>query len=456
MERKAETFLKTWFESPHRKPLILRGARQVGKSTLVRLFCKKNHIELFEINLEKSPLGSFESKNISIKNIIQEIELMLGKPFIPSLKSLIFIDEIQSQPRAITALRYFYEDHPNIAVISAGSLLEIVLNKEKEISFPVGRVEFYYLGPMVFSEFMGASHNNLLKNEFSKPIKTQNSDALHEHLNNHYKKFLAVGGMPEAVKRYFESEKLVNVQSVHRSIIETYKNDFTKYGSRVKVDRLDKIFSAVPFVVGQKLKYANIDPNLKARDVKAGLELLELAQVISSCIHSNCSGHPIESQADSSVRKLFFLDIGLWNYIMKTNLQSIIDDKLLLTNGVLAEQFVAQHLLYQNKGISAPTLNYWLKDKKTSKAEVDFVLEHKERIIPIEVKAGKSSKLKSLYYFLSEKKQNLGIKISTDPYQKVKIMETISDGQKAIIVNGILISIPIYYVEYILDFINSD
>jgi predicted AAA+ superfamily ATPase len=242
---------------------------------------------------------------------------------------LIFIDEIQSQPRAITALRYFYEDYPNIALISAGSLLEIVLNKEKDISFQVGRVEFYYLGPMQFSEFINASNNSLLKKELSRPSKIQNSDALHEHFCENYKKFLAVGGMPEAVKTYYQSEKLINVQNVHRSIIETYKSDFPKYGLKVKIDRLDKIFSAVPYLVGQKLKYANIDRDLKARDVKNGLELLELAKVISSCVHSNCSGHPIESQTDSSVRKLFYLDIGLWNYAMKTNLQSIIDNKSL-------------------------------------------------------------------------------------------------------------------------------
>ncbi len=451
MRRKAEEFLKGWYDQPQKKPLILRGARQVGKSTLVRNFCRNQGIRLLEINLEKTPLPSMEVDRIDPTCILQEIELEANQVFRQDEQCLVFIDEIQAQPKAIRALRYLYEDLPHVSVIAAGSLLEVILSSES-ISFPVGRVEFYYLGPMSFSEFLEASGKDSLLNAFNRESLQELQGAhLQSHLFDMYKSYLAVGGMPEAVKVFFSSGSFADVRRVQQSLIETYRADFPKYGRRTDIHLLDQVFTKIPPMVGRKMKYVEIAREQRSRDIKGALDLLLKAQVVSSAHHTNATQPPIEAQKDEKIFKIFYLDVGLWNCAMKTDIKSILAGDDLVTTGAMAEQFVAQHLMYLNNGTSSPSLYYWLKDKTSSKAEVDFVLEWQSKIFPIEVKAGKAARLKSLQWFMYEKKSPLGVRISKTSLGCGLLRAKLSDGQRAVEVEGQLLSLPHYYIERLPD-----
>ncbi len=401
MYRFAEEFLEQWLLSKNRKPLILRGARQVGKSTLVKLFAKNNKLKLIEINLEKEKLKSIKKDSISTLNIIDEIQSLFEVNL--DKNTLLFFDEIQKQPDLIPALRYFYEDHKDIPIISAGSLLEFELEKH-EFQMPVGRVQYFYLGPMSFFEFlMALGKKNLIQAVENKNLNID--QALFDQLTKYFQEFLYIGGMPEAVKTYVETKDPSQVRQIHRNIIQTYRDDFPKYAKHSQLDDLQQIFEKIPDLIGQKNKFTNYSSEMKSREVKKCLHLLNLARVILPCYHSNCSGVPLISQKDETIFKNYFLDVGLLNYLKKVSWIQAKDfiNSSLLTKGEMAEQFAAQHIAYREQGLEAPTLLYWLRDKTPGKAEVDFVIEQGGRITPIEIKAGSSGKLKSLLQFSEEK-----------------------------------------------------
>ncbi len=403
MRRIQTQYLKEWYLKNNRKPLMVRGARQVGKSTLVRLFAKELNLDLIEINLEKNKLRSLEFQNEKlVVSILQEIESKFNKKI--HEKTLIFFDEIQQLPELIPALRFFYEERPDLAVVCAGSLLEFVL-EEHEFSMPVGRIEFLYLGPMKFSEFLMNGEKeelfNQVQNKFPKITSSH-----YEQLTEQLKKYFFIGGMPEAIKNYYETHSPKAVRDVHHSIIATYKNDFTKYTKNKELPRIEEVFEALPNNFGKKIKYTEISAALDSRKIKRSLHLLALAHLIQICYHSNSSGIPISSQKDINVFKLYFLDIGLLHYMFGLGWSDInnLDNKSLLTQGVSAEQFIAQHLAYRNGPQEAPELYYWLRDKNAANAEVDFIISKGRSIIPIEIKSGKSGSIKSLIQFMGEKK----------------------------------------------------
>lgn len=447
MERNLSTQLSAWYKKKGRKPVLLRGARQVGKSTLVKNFCKAHQLVLIEVNLEKSPLKALELEGFQIAKIIQEIELTYQHS-LTAPGVLLFFDEIQSQPKAITALRYFYEDYPHISVLAAGSLLELAL-AENHVSFPVGRIENFFLGPMTFSEFVRAAGNTRLTESLTIGKLETISETAFQMLKDLYLHYLVVGGMPEAVDKFFRTKDLEQVQKVHKSIVETYKSDFPKYAKRINVSRLEMVFENVPAIVGEKLKFSKLNPEMKSRDLKNILSLLSLARIVSPCTHSNASGVPLSAHADSAVQKLYFLDVGLYNYMMQTPRLALLQNEELANRGAIAEQFVAQHLLYHQE--TQRPLHYWLRDKSTGKAEVDFLLQHENKILPIEVKATSAKKLKSLLVFLFEKDLKLGFKLSLEKFKKEKLKEKLSDGMKAKTVETKIITLPLFFIERIYE-----
>ena len=268
MKRIAELHLSHWFTKKTRQPLIIRGARQVGKSTLVRLFCESQKLQLIEINLEKTKLLSVATDDFDIQKVLDEIQLKTKKRI--DEKTIIFLDEIQESPQLLKSLRYFYEERPELAVISAGSLLELALKKES-ISFPVGRVEFYHLGPMTFTEFLWATNNHFLQEKLESldfsPAVTALAKA---QLQNYY----YVGGMPKAVKTFVEEKSLVSVRDIQNQILQTYVADFPKYNSRIQVERIDRVFNSTITQLGKKIIYQKIDPGSQARDTRRILDLL--------------------------------------------------------------------------------------------------------------------------------------------------------------------------------------
>ena len=374
MKRIAESTLIKWLKNPYRKPLIIRGARQVGKSTLVRNFARDQKLNLIEINLEKHLELDTIFKTLDMKKIIREIEGLTGKDILAA-NSLLFLDEIQATPRALQALRYFYEEHPQLPVIAAGSLLEFVLSKHN-FSMPVGRIEYLYLGPMTFEEFLFEKENDLLKYINNFNINTSIPQTAHNRLLENQREYLFVGGMPESIFRYIQTNQLKEAVNVQQSIIETYKDDFSKYVSQNRLIRLHRVFNYIPATIGKKVKYSNIPGDDKARELKITLDLLTKAGLISPIYHSSCSGIPLNVEIDFTKFKLLFLDIGLMNRVCGLDWLAIssMDERNLVNEGSIAEQFIGQHLLYSSNELKAPQLNYWLREQKTSNAEVDYVI----------------------------------------------------------------------------------
>lgn len=414
IKRKAIKDLATWLSSKHRKPLVLRGARQVGKSTLVKDFALEAKLNLIEINLEERSLQTFSSKTIDIHKIILEIELIIERRINPE-KDLVFIDEIQKSTTALMSLRYFYEKRPDLKVIAAGSLLDFVLNDE-QFSFPVGRVEFYKVGPLLFSEFLEATKNEILIEEFQKPL-AKISDIVHQKLIELWKIYSMIGGMPEVVSLYFENKKDFNLaRKTQKNILFTYKADIMKYSKQSQIVRCDKVFDWIPGSLGEKVKYSEIDRNEKARDLKIAIDTLSYARVITKCFHCNAMKLPLAMSKDESVYKLYHLDSGLAAAMMDLDVKSYLlnEDSY---NGKLAEQVVAQNLISLNP-YDQSELFYWLKDKSSHNAEVDFVISSDGNILPIEVKSGPNSRSKSLFVFKEDHpKVKSGIIFSTEPFK---------------------------------------
>ena len=280
MKRKAEVRLQKWIHSKNRKPLIIRGARQVGKSTLVRQFAATNNLNLHEINFERHTTLINVFKSFDIKRILEELEFIIQKGSILKKGGILFLDEIQAVPPAIQALRYFYEDYPDLPVVAAGSLLEIVLAKHS-FSMPVGRIEYLFLNPMTFEEVLEAhKQGDLLKLLQEYKLDSPFPESAHSRLLDLQRKYFIVGGMPEAVNRFIETESLEDASEAHAGIFETYRDDFAKYSTQSSLLRLHKILDYVPGAVGEKLKYVNIDHQEQARELKKALDLLIKARLI--------------------------------------------------------------------------------------------------------------------------------------------------------------------------------
>ena len=294
MYRKQLEFLETWLRNKNRKPVIIRGARQVGKSTLVELFAREQQKTLRLVNLERHPALSSVFSTKDPQQIIQQLE------FLPNMgrvgaDSFLFLDEIQAVPEAIPALRYFYEDLPELPVVSAGSLLEFALT-DHTFSMPVGRVQYLHMGPMTFSEFLLAVGEERL-NDFITHYKLGQTvgEVVHQRLLELLRSYYYVGGMPEAVAVFAETRSYKSVSEVHNSIIETYRDDFPKYAGTRNLSRMLNVFNFAARNIGIKIKYSNISTRDQSITIKKDIELLAMARVISKVIHSHCSGLPLQA-----------------------------------------------------------------------------------------------------------------------------------------------------------------
>lgn len=442
MFRYAQSELKEWKDSTGRKPLVIRGARQVGKTFLVREFAQKEFRNSVEINFDWMPEKAvlFHSRNPS--EIIDLLEIEFGIDIIPG-ETLIFLDEIQSAPEVLSLLRYFYELVPELHIIAAGSLLEFALS-QTNFSMPVGRIEYLFLGPMTFEEFILATESNGVQlTEKLHQFKIEDSwpEAIHRKFDGIFQKYLSVGGLPEAILNYRKQTRSADVAKSLDTIQQTYQDDFAKYRGRVDFLRLRKTFSALPRLIGNKLKYANIDREEVSRDLARCLDLLELAQVFTRVYHSAGNGVPLNAERKETDFKALFLDVGLASRILGTPpLQMLQTESSQAKMGLLAEQFVGQHLLYYNGVHRRPELSYWRRQNKSANAEIDYLLEHHEHVVPIEVKTGRTGHLKSLHQFIKEKKPAVAIRFNSDLPSLLKL-ET--EYEK----NCQLLSLPCYMVE---------
>lgn len=455
MYRQQLQFLQRWLQNKNRKPLIIRGARQVGKSTLVQLFAQRQGIPLLAANLERYPelKTSFASHNPT--RILQHLTTL---PRIPNNtdNALLFLDEIQAVPEAIPALRYFYEDLPDLPVISAGSLLEFVL-AEHQFSMPVGRVQYLHMGPMTFSEFLAAlGENKLYEIVTHYQWGDDIGEITHKRLLELLRTFYFVGGMPEAVATFAATQHLQPVSDIHNAIIETYREDFPRYGKNRDPNRMLNVFNFSARHVGVKVKYSNISAQDQSATLKKDLELLCMARVISKVIHSHCSGLPLQATLEEKVYKLLFLDVGLMNAICGLNWRTIsqLDDTKLINEGAIAEQFIGQHLQHLLADSPNRELTYWLREGRTANAELDYVIALEGQIIPIEVKAGASGSMKSLHQFMAEKQVPFAVRFDASLPSINTINATVTSNQQQQAITYPLISLPIYLVERLKEIIN--
>lgn len=456
MKRLAQNELKAWHQNKKRKPLILRGARQVGKSTLVRQFATEQNLDLIEINLERHPYLDPIFQTLDTKKILAELETIVGKTILKK-DTLLFLDEIQATPQALAALRYFYEDHPDLAVVCAGSLLEFSLAKHN-FSMPVGRIEYLHLGPMTFLEFLMALNEPYLVTLLQNFKLNENwPQTAHQKLLDYHRLYLFIGGMPESILTYSQTQSLTQVQNVHRSIIQTYQDDFAKYGKNSRqLSLLHQIFLTLPKFIGTKIKYSNIARESKSAKVKEGLDLLIKARLLHPAYHSSASGLPVSATQNLNIYKLYFLDCGLFNSLCGTNWKTLneMNERTLINEGALAEQFIAQHLAYIESGREAPHLNYWLSESQSQNSEIDFLMGLNNAVLPIEVKAGKSGTLKSLQHFIYNKKIKVALRFDLNPPSvqniKHKLTGTIHNEET---VEFKLMTLPLFMVESIFKLI---
>ena len=415
MQRQAIHTLKEWKNRPDHKPLILRGARQVGKSYLVRMFGRECFENIIEINFETELWAQdlFDQKNPV--NTIAFLEAQYNQRIVGG-KTLLFLDEIQAGPKALASLRYFYELMPDLHIIAAGSLLDFVLH-DHEFSMPVGRIEYLHLGPMSFEEFLLATNNEIKLErlrEFS--LNEGFNEALHNSLMEDFRKYIVIGGMPGSIQAYLDSGSYLDVARVQEGILATYQDDFSKYATRVNHTLLRKVFSRIPLQVGKKIKYVNIDPDERSVKLAGAIEKLELAKLVTRITHTHANGIPLGGEIKERDFKILFLDVGLLCRACRLDMTEILESKdlLMVNSGAICEQFIGQHLLYNEPSYQRPELYFWVRQKAGTNSEVDYIIQHGSRIIPVEVKAGTTGRLKSLHVFMLEKERDFALRFNAN------------------------------------------
>ncbi len=426
MKRLINAKLIKWANSPQRKPLLLRGARQVGKTYSVKQFGEKNiDGELHLIDFEKHPeWHSIFNKNLDLIRIISELELVLDRT-IDIKKDLLFLDEIQSCPRALMSLRYFYEEMPHLKVIAAGSLLEFAFTK---VSFPVGRVQTMTMHPMNFIEFLYAVGKELLAEKL-RTGEIEFSETLHAILLNELKRYFFIGGMPEVVNSFVQSGKMRTAFEIQKDLILTFRNDFSKYTNLADTRCLDSVLFSCARFVGKQIKYSKLAEGYSTHTIKKAFDLLCKANILYKILSVSQVGIPLGAVSSPKKFKALFLDIGLLQNFagMSVDFEYQKINLLSIYNGAMAEQFVGQELLSHG----TQYLYYWARNSKSSTAELDYLIEVQEKILPIEVKSGSSGRLKSMHLFL-------------DTYPDIKTGYVLQDNKVSEIESQKLKFLPLY------------
>jgi len=442
LNRKINKHLLLWKDKQNRKPLVIKGARQVGKTSVVLNFAKKEFKNTIYINLEKSDHLKFFKEPLSLEEFEKIIKINFQQNIIPN-KTLIFLDEIQNSPSLIKLLRFFKEERPNIHVIATGSLLEVMLKKQG-LSISVGRVEYLYLYPLDFFEYLDAKkEKELLKFLQNVKLNEKIPLAIHERAMDIFHEYTMIGGMPEIVKLFLQGTTAKELKSVYSSLFTGYKEDVYKYSSVTNAKYLKYTIENAPSFAGNIITYKKFGQlEIKSREIKMAFDLLQDTMMLYPIPATQSIDIPLIPK-NKKPKKLIFLDIGLVNYHMGIQNEYLnIKNLNSFYKGRIAEQIVGQNILSQF--IHSPAkLFYWAKDKSKSEAEIDFCLTKNNKLIGIEVKSGKTGKLRSLYQFSQDVKNNQTIRIYSGEFKKEKI--EIKDKKSE------LISIPFYLIPCFLE-----
>ncbi len=445
MKRERLAFLQDWYQHPNRKPLVIRGARQVGKTWLVRHFAEMQKLQLIELNFEKNPAYATLFSSNEPTEILTLLGASLNTTIYPQ-NTLLFLDEIQAYPQLLSKLRWFAEEIPQLGVIATGSLLEFIL-EEHSFSMPVGRISYMHLEPLSFKEFLIAQ-NQVSLVDFLKEfvVERQIPQIIHDKLMTFVKEYIIIGGMPAAVLSWIDTHSLQEVNRTHFDLLATYRDDFSKYRGRVPIALLDSVLKAIPQQLGERFMYSKVDPHENSNPIKKAFELLVKARVCHRVVSTAANGVPLGAEINDKFFKGIFLDIGLSSAALGLSLHHLqgIEEVVLVNNGALAEQIVGQLLRTLFPAYIEPELYYWQREKKGSNAEVDYIIQHEAKLIPIEVKAGTTGGMKSLHLFMGAKKYSLAVRINSGmpSVTEIEVMDSMGTP-----VEYRLLSIPFYLVS---------
>lgn len=420
IRRAIDKELINWKNSVTRKPLLLRGARQVGKSSAIRNL-GKSFTHFIEINFdEKKEWTTLFESTQNLDALLEQISIIENTPIIEN-ETLLFLDEIQTSLPAIHLLRYFYERKPKLHVIAAGSLLEFAL---KDLpSFGVGRIRSLFMYPISFHEFLLAHNEERLleKTKEASPILPL-PELLHQKLISYYKKFLIIGGMPEAVKSYVISKDLLEVQRILDDLILSIQADFTKYKKRIEPIKIAEVFANVVLQQGEKFTYTYPNATLNNQQIKEILQLLEMAGLVHFVTHTAANGIPLGAEINPKKRKIILFDTGIYQRILKLDISQLLtlENLSVINKGNIAELSVGLELIKNQSPYEKTNLYYWQRESKNSQAEIDYVIQQKEEILPLEVKAGTKGAMQSMFLFLHEKNTEKGIRISLENFGQME------------------------------------
>lgn len=417
MKRKITQQLVEWKNSSARKPLILNGARQVGKTFILREFGKENYKNTVYVNLESNgTVASMFNDDISPSKLIKYLEAETGERILPN-ETLIILDEIQSCERAVTSLKYFCEEAPDYHIAAAGSLLGVAINRN-QTSFPVGKVNVLRLYPLDFEEFLTATGNDLLIDEITE-CYTQMSpinEGLHQKALDLYHDYLIIGGMPEAVKAFIETNSYIDASLVQSSIIDSYTADMAKYASNSEAVKIRACYNSIPAQLAKdnkKFQYKVVQKGGSSSIFGASLEWLKQAGVILECQRVDQGSMPLPIYADQTSFKIYMSDVGLLVNKSQMSVNTIITGESNIFMGAVTENYIAQQLAAKNY-----PLYYWTV--ANSQAELDFVLQKNDKIYAIEVKKGEHVRSRSLSVFKQKYSPDYAIRFSQKNFGKTE------------------------------------
>jgi len=428
---------------------VLRGARQTGKTWLIKHAGEQFHGDVAFINLEREPDLAVCFKPNDPKAVLALLEARLRRTITPG-KTLLFLDEIQATPELLSKLRWFYEELPEQHVVAAGSLLDFAL-ADHAFSMPVGRITYGHLEPMTFAEFLLACGEERLLQAIRACTSSAGLHAsLHVRAMELVRIYTLVGGMPAAVKLWVDTRSFTATADLHRDLLQTIRDDFTKYAAhaqgKVHTARVAKVFAALPRLVGRKFMPSVVDRDEKSVALKDAFHLLALARVLTPVQRTMANGIPLGAEIDERYQKCCMLDVGLLATMCGLDAVAVINqpDLTLVNEGQLAEQLVGQELRACRPFNQEPALFTWVREAKNSNAEVDYVLQVGTRIIPVEVKAGATGRLRSVHMMVSEKNLDLAVRVSSEPLRLNEVTTALPVGTPR---NFTLLSVPFYLVS---------
>jgi len=397
MRRALYSELLKWKSSVDRKPLLLQGARQVGKTWLLNEFGENEFESVAYFNFEESPnlIPLFENDMNPI-SLIESLQIMNREMIYPE-KTMIFFDEIQAAPKALTSLKYFYEKAPNYIIVAAGSLLGVKVGKSS--GFPVGKVNFMDLYPMSFYEYLSAAKEDLLLQKLlSVKYPDKIGDSIHELLLKHLRFYFVLGGMPEVIKSYLKRKNIIEARKIQSDILNAYKRDFSKYSKPSESIRISEVWDSIPSHLSKenkKFKFSEIRKGGRSSRYESAIEWLKNSGLINLSYNIKAPKIPMTGYRDLSKFKVFVFDTGLLSSLTKVPVEMVLQGSELFSeyNGAITENFVAQELVCSG---SIKELFYWTSK---SEAEVDFMLQWGNSITPVEVKSGMSRRTKSLHVY---------------------------------------------------------